>query len=116
MQYSQSVHICFWYSQPIAVRAVFSDAALEAHTRQKGNHLAVGRTPVVNKLLTYYSAARAPKCQRATALLLQAITVGTDGTGSAFTGPAAYQYRPYATLCLRKNCCFQLMYHMLFLL
>lgn len=80
MQYSQSVHICFWYSQPIAVRAVFSDAALEADTSLKGNRLVVEQIPVINKPLTYYSAAKAPKCQRATALLLQAITVGTYGT------------------------------------
>lgn len=80
MQYSQSVHICFWYSQPIAVRDAFSDAALEAHTSQKGNHLAVEQIPVINKPLTYYSAARAPKCQGATALPLQAITVGTYST------------------------------------
>ena len=80
MQYSQSVHICFWYSQPIAVRDVFSDAALEVHTSQKGNRLAVEQIPVISKLLTYYSAARAQKSQKATALLLQAITVGTDCT------------------------------------
>jgi len=40
---------------------------------------------------------------RAAALLLQALAVGVDSTWSAFADLAACQYRPSATLCLRKK-------------